>query len=91
MDTTETTTPVTRCKAGNDPARCCVGNPWDTHTMHEPEPLDEAVIAVAAERDVDPHALDDHVTAVHGWEPHDVGFDQAVTIAAYCLIRGECR
>lgn len=86
--------PVT-CSAGNEAARCCVGDPWAdldigyVRTYGEPLPL--SVIRVAAERGIDPHSLDWHVEAVHGWEPHDVGYDERVPEAAECVARGTCR
>ena len=80
-----------KCAAGNDPTRCCVGDPWaGLNPYVEQEPLDSSVIFVAAERGVEPHALDHHVEAVHGWEPHDVGYAQAVAAAAQCMLSGGC-
>jgi hypothetical protein len=81
---------ATTCAAGRDPARCCVGDPWADVTPYDTEPLDQAVIETAAVQGVDPHALDGHVTTVHGWESHDVGYDRAVLAAAGCLKRGTC-
>jgi hypothetical protein len=79
-----------KCAGGRDPARCCVGDPWETFTPYDTEPLDPAVIETAAERGVEPHALDRHVEGVHGWEPHDVGYDRAVAAAARCLLGSGC-
>lgn len=79
-----------RCTAGNDPARCCVGDPWSDISPHGQEPLDPAVIAVAATSGIDPHTLDYHVTGVHGWESHDIGYAAAVAAAAGCIGAGGC-
>lgn len=80
------------CSVGNNPALCCTLGAWGRlQAMGEAgfrahgEPLPQAVIDVAAERGVDPHALDEHVEAVHGWEPHDVGYADRVGEAADCL------
>jgi hypothetical protein len=54
------------------------------------EPLPQAVIDVAAARGIDPHALDWHVEAIHGWEPHDVGYRDRVGEAVDCLAAGGC-
>lgn len=82
------------CSAGNDPARCCVGDPWagldETSARHFGEPLPPDVIQVAAERGIDPHELDHHVEAVHGWEPHDTGYANQVANAADCMASGGC-
>lgn len=83
-------TPGPRCSAGNDPARCCVGDPWADFSPYDVEPLPSAVIRVAAQRGVDPHALDQHVEAIHGWEPHDAGYGDHVAAAADCLLAGGC-
>lgn len=49
------------------------------------------VSAVAELRGIDPADLDWHAEAVHGWEPHDEGYDRAVIAAADCLLSGgEC-
>jgi hypothetical protein len=54
------------------------------------EPLPEEVIDVAAGHGIDPHALDSHVEGVHGCEPHDAGYREAVQVAARCLANGGC-
>jgi hypothetical protein len=54
------------------------------------EPLPQPVIDVAAARGIDPHTLDWHVEAVHGWEPHDLGYRDRVGEAAGCLAAGGC-
>lgn len=53
---------------------------------------DEAVEAAeaAAKHDLDPAALDWHVEAVHGWEPHNDGYEDAIRQAAECLANGGC-
>jgi hypothetical protein len=79
-----------RCSAGNDPSSCCAGDPWVSFTGHSSEPLAPDVIRVAAELGIDPHVLDLHVEEVHGWEPHDDGYAEAVGRAARCLAVGEC-
>jgi hypothetical protein len=80
--------------AGTGAARCCVGDPWAdldiAYVRTYGEPLPPAVIAVAAECGADPHALDWHVEAVHGWEPHNTGYAEAVAAAADCLAGGGC-
>lgn len=83
-----------RCAGGADPAHCCVGDPWAdldiAYVRTYGEPLPPAVITVAAERGVEPHALDHHVEGIHGVEPHDLGYADAVSQAADCLLRGGC-
>jgi hypothetical protein len=54
------------------------------------DPVPSAVIQVAEETGIDPRALDWHVEAEHGWEPHDVGYVDAVRAAARCLQAGGC-
>jgi hypothetical protein len=39
---------------------------------------------------IEPHALDWHVEAVHGCEPHDRGYAEAVELAARCMLAGGC-
>lgn len=89
-------TTVAGCDAA-DPALCCLPGAWDRMAAmgehgfrHHGEPLPEAVINVAAERGIEPHALDRHVEAVHGWEPHDPGYGDHVVVAAECLAGGGC-
>ena len=83
------------CSAGNDPDLCCTLGAWERlQAMGETgfrvhgEPLPPAVIAVASERRIDPHALDMHVEGEHGWEPHDPGYADRVAEAADCLVNG---
>ncbi len=80
-----------------DPALCCLPGAWarigalGEHGFRaHGEPLPEAVINTAADRGVEPHALNWHVEAVHGWEPHDAGYDDHVVAAAECLAAGGC-
>lgn len=48
------------------------------------EPLPVEVTAVAEVLGLDPDALDWHVEAVHGREPHDEGYEDYVWSAAQC-------
>lgn len=32
--------------------------------------------------------LDWHVEAIHGWEPHDKGYEEAIVQSAACLLEG---
>ncbi len=87
---------TTHCTAGN-PELCCQPGAWQRMTaMGEHgfrtygEPLPEAVIDLAASHRIDPHALDWHVEAVHGWEPHDADYRTHVTAAVACLLDGGC-
>lgn len=86
-----------RCAANANPALCCTPGAWEQLAeMGERgfrtygEPLPEEVIAVAAARGIEPHALDHHVEGVHGVEPHDMRYPEAVKAAAACLTKGEC-
>lgn len=83
-----------RCAAGRVPETCCVGFPWKPVDIYDimvnGEPLPPEVIMTAAATGIEPHALDRHVTAVHGWEPHDIGYAEAVRGAADCLACGGC-
>ncbi len=91
------TTPATiLCSAGNDPALCCTPGAWERlQAMGEAgirvhgEPLPPVVVEVAG-RDLDPHVLAEHVEGEHGWEPHDAGYDMAVSAAAFCVMSGGC-
>lgn len=85
------------CSAGNDPALCCTTSAWERlQAMGESglrahgEPLPPIVVEVAGQCGLDPHALDWHVEAEHGWEPHDDGYDRAVNAAAFCVLSGGC-
>jgi hypothetical protein len=50
------------------------------------------VAAVAAKYGISAEDLDWHVEAEHGWEPHDLGYSEALEVAARChMIYGrEC-
>lgn len=48
------------------------------------EPLPAEVLAVTEVLGLDPGVLDWHVEAVHGHEPHDEGYEEAVWAAAEC-------
>lgn len=87
---------ATQC-IGSDPTLCCLPGAWQRmqalgesgfRAYGEPLPVD--VIDVAAARGGEPHALDWHVEAVHGWEPHDTGYRERVGEAADCLLAGGC-
>jgi hypothetical protein len=58
--------------------------------MYEEPAIDPRVTAYAAEHGLDEGALDWHVEAVHGWERHDTGYEEAVVQSAACLTRGGC-
>lgn len=83
-----------RCPAGNEPARCCIGDPWTVLTALDVqlagEPLPSEVISTAEANGIEPHALDHHVEGAHGWEPHDPGYAEAVQAAAACMVAGGC-
>lgn len=83
-----------RCSAGKRADECCLPGAWDRITLAglygHGEPLPTEVIDAAAEHDVDPHQLDWHVEAVHGWEPHDVGYADAVRASVDCLTGDNC-
>ncbi len=84
---------VNRCSIGNEPELCCVGDPWN-HPRFDPqfhmEPLLPAVISAAKNHELDPHLVDWHLEAIHGWEPHDAKYDVEAEAAAECLCRGGC-
>lgn len=50
-----------------------------------PPPVVTTVAAVLA---LDPEDLWDHVEGIHGWEPHDEGYEDAVWAAAECTDHG---
>lgn len=79
---------------GNDPAKCCLPGASERVTVYDimafGEPLASEVADIAAELGLDPHELDWHVEAVHGWEPHDEGYTSGVRCAADCLRAGGC-
>lgn len=79
---------------GNNPSLCCLPGAWDRATVHDimghGEPLPAVVADTAAATGVDPHTLDWHVEAVHGWEPHDPRYGDHVRAAAECLLAGGC-
>lgn len=52
---------------------------------------DPRVVAYAAEHGLSVDELDEHLEAVHGWEPHDDGYEAAIVDAAVCLALGGCR
>lgn len=52
--------------------------------MMHGEPRPPEVEAVASVLGLDPEALWDHVEGIHGWEPHDEGYEDAVWAAAEC-------
>jgi len=84
-----------RCPGGRPPEMCCVGRPWEaadlaSQVLYWGEPLPQAVIDTAVRHGLDPHALDEHVEAVHGWEPHNNGFAEAVEVAARCILADGC-
>jgi hypothetical protein len=54
------------------------------------EPYPTVVLDVAKRRGLEVRALDWHVEAEHGWEPHDVGYADAVEAAAQCMAAGGC-
>lgn len=56
--------------------------------MSDPRP--QILLNTAEEFGLVVDSLDDHVEAVHGFEPHDAGYDAVVREAAYCLVTGSC-
>jgi hypothetical protein len=84
------------CTAGLPPQVCCVGRPWDVPDLAGQiarwgEPLPQTLIDVAAAYGLKPHDLEWHVEAVHGWEPSDVGYPEAVEVSAGHLLSGHCQ
>jgi hypothetical protein len=59
--------------------------PGDTPGQYPPQ-----LLAVAAARGVEPRALDWHVEAIHGCEPHDEDYAYGCDVAADCLTSGIC-
>jgi hypothetical protein len=80
-----------KCSQGNVPERCCVGDPWGTFDPYrDAEPLHPYTIQIASQTGVDPHDLDWHIEAEHGWEAHNPGYEGTVVWAAGCLLNGGC-
>lgn len=53
--------------------------------------IDARTVHAAQDAGLDPHALDWHVEAVHGWEAHDGGFvERGLAGAVTCLLGGGC-
>lgn len=72
--------------------RPLTGTPWDTFDARvDPEPYPVCVYYIADLTGLDPKNLNWHVEAIHGWEPHDVGYRAAVVTAAGCLLAGGCK
>lgn len=70
---------------------CRAGTPWISDDLGKQimvygEPLPQIVIDTAAKYELNPHGLDWHVEGMHGWEPHDQGYDLAVEQSAQCII-----
>lgn len=59
--------------------------PGDTPGQYPP-----TLLQVAQARGVEPRALDWHVEAVHGCEPHDEDYAYGCDVAADCLTSGIC-
>lgn len=81
------------CSIGSLSMYCCEGDAWDnvhkTGTMGfyvYGAPLPQKVIDVSPLYGIDPHDLDWHVEAVHGWEFHDQGYDDQVLAIAECMM-----
>lgn len=59
--------------------------------MYYEEPLiDPRAEELAPVYGVDAKELDWHVEAVHGWEPHDSFYVEALHQSARCLLEGGC-
>jgi hypothetical protein len=59
--------------------------------MYFEEPLyDPRVEEYAEIHGMDVYGLDWHLEAVHGWEAHDQGYEEAIIQVADCLKRGGC-
>ena len=84
---------MNRCSAGNDPELCCVGDPWNNNRFDprfHADPLMPSDIAAAELHELDPHDVDHHLEAIHGWEPHEPDYDEEAERAAECLCEGGC-
>jgi len=58
---------------------------------HDEPPVDPRVSAYAKEHSLDEKVLDWHLEAIHGWEGHNPGYEEAIEQAAECLANGGCR
>lgn len=58
--------------------------------MHEEPLIDERVSRYAEEHNIDADKLDWHLEAIHGWEPHNRGYEEAIEAAAECMTHGFC-
>lgn len=65
---------------------------WTEAELYDARTLPPPVVsAVASALGMDPDALWDHVEGVHGWEPHDEGYEDAVwAAAAGCELADDC-
>jgi hypothetical protein len=61
---------------------------WRLRALAGVEDVNSYVTAVAVCFGVEHNALDWHVEAEHGWEPHDTGYGQAVWTALWCIEHG---
>jgi hypothetical protein len=60
--------------------------PW----AYEEPLIDPRTSAYAKVHGLDEQVLDWHLEAIHGWESHDLGFEEAIEQAAECLANGGC-
>lgn len=60
--------------------------PW----AYEEPLIDPRTSAYAKAHALDVDVLDWHLEAIHGWESHDLGFEEAIEQAADCLANGGC-
>jgi hypothetical protein len=68
-----------------------VDEPEVTHPWAYEEPLiDPRTVAYAKSHSLDVDVLDWHLEAIHGFERHDLGYEQAIEEAAACLASGGC-
>lgn len=53
--------------------------------------IDDRILKAAIDAGLDPEVVDWHLEAVHGWEPHDVGYiEQGLVGTVSCLLKGGC-
>lgn len=53
--------------------------------------IDERITKAAKDAGLDPAVLDWHLEAVHGWETHDIGWEEkGLAGAVRCLLNGGC-